>query len=607
MADQVTISTFLELRDNMTQGLQRIADALQVLAGKAPSAQAALNKIAKDAEATSRRIRQTKTDEERAAAKAAKEQEKIAARHARYMRLAAEKSAKDRIRIEQQVTAAFEQAEARRVAAAKKAADSAQKPQEKLRKDQLFGTMLKAKTAERFIFDAIPSAIGGLVSHFKKVASEGQEFEDAVNRISLSLTGLNVAPSMRAAKRETEGIYTIMREMAAKLPGETQDYIRVYSQGLPDALTAGMTDLKKYAEFVSKFTAIAISRNVGSIRAATDLEQILEGRARVTTRTYAELRPYIGMLARDFNQLAPVERMERLQKAVNQASHGIGDVATSANAIFGEAVSHMKEIYTIGEKPLFDSIKATISDINVLFVKNRDVILATAEVVSTTLGDAFRGLVPIVTNIATKISEFVSSIDSSSVLYKLANFASFQLLDVGATARRIGAATREAEKTQKSLDIYKKYKNVLPAVSDLSGKALDTQLKYLWRASSAFLKEGRGVEVFKSQEDWDAFVTAITGKQDKAMELWKQMVSEGIVQTFKMPHAGEAERRGRLKRAPTDRAQNVYDFRNSRFDIKQEFAEGFDPDRIAVAFSESLGRLGEMKLQAAYAQVGSVR
>ena len=49
------------------------------------------------------------------------------------------------------------------------------------------------------------------------------------------------------------------------------------------------------------------------------------------------------------------------------------------------------------------------------------------------------------------------------------------------------------------------------------------------------------------------------------------------------------------------RKQDVYDFRGSRFDITQKFAEGFDPDRVAVAFAQDLGRMGEMRVQSALA------
>ena len=38
------------------------------------------------------------------------------------------------------------------------------------------------------------------------------------------------------------------------------------------------------------------------------------------------------------------------------------------------------------------------------------------------------------------------------------------------------------------------------------------------------------------------------------------------------------------------------DFRNSRFDITQNFGEGYDPDRIAVAFTRDLNRVSDRRL-----------
>lgn len=50
-----------------------------------------------------------------------------------------------------------------------------------------------------------------------------------------------------------------------------------------------------------------------------------------------------------------------------------------------------------------------------------------------------------------------------------------------------------------------------------------------------------------------------------------------------------------------------FDFRNSNFNIKQAFAEGFDPDRIAVAFANDLASLGERALQSGFAPLFAVR
>lgn len=54
-------------------------------------------------------------------------------------------------------------------------------------------------------------------------------------------------------------------------------------------------------------------------------------------------------------------------------------------------------------------------------------------------------------------------------------------------------------------------------------------------------------------------------------------------------------------------AQVYQDFRGSRFDIKQAFAEGYDPDRIAVGFANELGSMGERKLQSGFAPLFTVR
>lgn len=58
---------------------------------------------------------------------------------------------------------------------------------------------------------------------------------------------------------------------------------------------------------------------------------------------------------------------------------------------------------------------------------------------------------------------------------------------------------------------------------------------------------------------------------------------------------------------PSGRPQVHNDFRGSRFDIQQNFAEGFDPERIAVAFSNDLSALGERRLQSGLAPAFSAR
>jgi hypothetical protein len=62
----------------------------------------------------------------------------------------------------------------------------------------------------------------------------------------------------------------------------------------------------------------------------------------------------------------------------------------------------------------------------------------------------------------------------------------------------------------------------------------------------------------------------------------------------------DTERR-KKKKEPEDEkpAKTEMNFPNARFDITQNFAEGFDPDRIAVAFANDIASLGEMRSSSA--------
>lgn len=50
----------------------------------------------------------------------------------------------------------------------------------------------------------------------------------------------------------------------------------------------------------------------------------------------------------------------------------------------------------------------------------------------------------------------------------------------------------------------------------------------------------------------------------------------------------------------------TFDFRGSRFDVRQAFADGFDPDRVAAAFTSDLAALGERRVQSTFAPLFSV-
>ena len=97
-----------------------------------------------------------------------------------------------------------------------------------------------------------------------------------------------------------------------------------------------------------------------------------------------------------------------------------------------------------------------------------------------------------------------------------------------------------------------------------------------------------------------------TGDQSELAAFGQVSRTRGPVQTmissfFEDMEKARTKRRGtRVPGAFEDarsKTGTVQDFRYSRFDISQAFEKGFDPDRIAVAFADDLGKVGEQRLQ----------
>lgn len=95
---------------------------------------------------------------------------------------------------------------------------------------------------------------------------------------------------------------------------------------------------------------------------------------------------------------------------------------------------------------------------------------------------------------------------------------------------------------------------------------------------------------------------AIAKAQQYAMDIAAGKVSRdaNIVAAKELPKPG-------APKSGANGPQVYQDFRGSRFDIKQAFSDGYDPDRVAVAFANDLSSMGERKLQSGFSPMFSVR
>lgn len=92
---------------------------------------------------------------------------------------------------------------------------------------------------------------------------------------------------------------------------------------------------------------------------------------------------------------------------------------------------------------------------------------------------------------------------------------------------------------------------------------------------------------------------------DLWMKHWKATEDAANIGARKFAAERAAEKATNRETSDARPPSPNYDFRGSRFDITQNFAEGFDPDRIAVAFSNDLANLGENKAQSGFAPIFS--
>lgn len=146
---------------------------------------------------------------------------------------------------------------------------------------------------------------------------------------------------------------------------------------------------------------------------------------------------------------------------------------------------------------------------------------------------------------------------------------------------------------------------------DADRQAKDMRRTEMEGFSATVLSRAAMAGKLKAGETWEARKTwalgQLIGEAEKAKGGKVGLFSGGAM----VGAAGAEELRSMAGeygiKAPAERTAPYNDFRNSTFNIKQDFAPGFDPDRIAVAFANDLAQLGEMASQSSFSPLYSVR
>jgi hypothetical protein len=463
-------------------------------------------------------------------------------------------------------------------------------------------TMAGVKTAAFAVGASMTAIGGGIAFAAKKALDLGTKFEDTSLSIAGAISAFNLAPNIQMAEQAAVKALANIDKMAAKLPGTTEDYVEVFKSGLPAAIAAGVTDLDKIADFTSRYTAVATVNMVDAQQAGSDLSLMLTGMAGQQVAMFRKLQPLIGKTAEEFNKMTRAARMAAIDKSLAGYSGMLERAGDTMGSKLGEAEAHLVKIARLGGQPIFDEVLRQLTIINKYLTDNEDSIIRTVKTLSERLVKAFRDLVPDVTKTLVVVRDAVKNISDAfkwlmdhagelqfameavvGVWLATSTYAGFRAIAdlfvvmrdaalviegaaltgagaTGAAATAGGAAGLTGG--QIALGVAGSVAKALTTAGALAAGAFAYTLH-------GTLAEGTDMKAHFAafQEGQDAYAKFL--RQESPMERFNRLLGEQA----KAPKGPQVQ----------------MNFHNARFDIKQAFAEGYDPDRIAAAFVESIG------------------
>jgi hypothetical protein len=229
----------------------------------------------------------------------------------------------------------------------------------------------EAKSSLLSVGTAVKAFVAGFA--IKEVADIGATFENNRNSIAGFLSEMGLSSDFTAGLQDASDIVNKITIDAAKWPGEAEDYIKVFKAGLPflkDAVPGGRNGI---VDFLDNFTAVVKSKNpdidIGTI--ARETRELFEGRAMLRNNVFMSLLPSLklldgqaGLTAQKFNAMTQPQRVQLLQALFTRMKPQIDAAANSFDAMWGAAVSALKQMTRVATAPLFKGMKQGLDAIN---------------------------------------------------------------------------------------------------------------------------------------------------------------------------------------------------------------------------------------------------
>lgn len=483
---------------------------------------------------------------------------------------------------------------------------------------------------------AAVAAVGaGVLAVAKQAVDLGSKFEDTSINIAGNIRAFDLAPTFDAATKSAANALDTIEAMAAKLPGETDQYVEVFKIALPKAIESGMSDIKAITDLTSRFTAVAVSGGVDAAQAGMDLFRMIGGQAGADVKMFTMMAPHLKMTAQEFNKLTIEARRLAIDKSLGKFSEMMEAAGNTFSSKMGEAQSHLKTLVRLAGQPIFTAAVDALSQMNEYFSKNEAAIKSMGTAISSFLVSGFKTLIEHFESIASigkEVLRVFVAFKAGVIATELVNglmaivkaFKAIRSAAVGAAAAEafatggvsaiagavaagsvyaaFGMAGEDmgesfekhqaaAEKSAKIADIAQMNKGVAELSQILSdvtqgryskiGDVLATEGKDA--AKAALMAVGRSYETLSDQGK--AAFAAIANEAGVAL-------SE-VAHVARFPVAAKAGTPAGPKKADVI-------IENARFDVRQNFAEGYDPDRIAAAFVDQLGAATMYRTQSAF-------
>jgi len=488
---------------------------------------------------------------------------------------------------------------------------------------------------------AATAAIGaGVLAAAKQAVDLGSKFEDTSINIAGNIRAFDLAPTFDAATKSAANALDTIEAMAAKLPGETDQYIEVFKIALPKAIESGMNDIKAITDLTSRFTAVAVSSGVDAGQAGMDLFRMLAGQAGADVKMFTSLAPHLKMTAVEFNKLTIEARRLAIDKSLGNFKEMMEAAGNTFSSKMGEAQSHLKTLVRLAGEPIFTAVVEHLSKMNEYLSANKASLVDMGKALSTTLisgvktlADHFETIVKAGKNLLEVFVAFRAGVVATQLVNGLMlivkAFQAIRTAAVGAAAaeafatggisalagaaaaasvyaafkmtesdidKSFGQHQAAAEKAAKVADIAQMNKGVAE-LSQILGDI--TQGKYT-KIGDILPTEGPEALRLALKEVGRSYSTLSEQGQAAFGALVKQVGGSvgDFVKESKYKLAAKPTLPGGPKKADVI-------IENARFDIKQAFAEGYDPDRIAAAFVEQIGSTALYPGQSGFAAAGT--